>query len=205
MAIFSRSGMTGALIASAGLALGLTMPVLAKHAKVADPGQSGQVAQDSAGGQQGQETRAQILEDAMEICRLVVDNRRKVVEVLDGGGWSSDINYDIGNAPFYKEISAQKAYGGVGGAEVWGFIEDYPGYQMGYCSLTVDSPEGVFDLSPVDGVEGLVGELIVEGDQSYGAWRSETVNDEMATVFVHAYQNADTFLYQISAVRKLER
>ncbi len=213
-----------AMIKTAIVSLGLIgvfgQPVLAKHAKTSqEPAttQSAPLATDPAGtpavptvtindpGEQNLEITAKILSDAIELCQLAADNRREVLDALQAGGWSSDVDYNAGNAPFYKEISAELTYEGVGEAQIWGFIEDYPGYQMGYCSLTISSPTGFFDLSPIDEIEGMTGELILEDGQSYGAWRSDTGDDETATKFIHAYQNLDTFLYQVSTVRNLNR
>jgi len=220
-----------AIIKTAIISLGLVgfyaQPVFAKHAKTSEPAttQSEPLADDRevsdpagvpavpdviavpANNQveKNSEITAKILSDAIKLCQLAADNRREIVDALETGGWSSEIEYDIGNAPFYKEISAELIYEGVGKAEIWGFIEDYPGYQMGYCSLTISSPTGVFDLSAIDEIEGMVGELNVEGDQSYGAWRSDTMENEMATKFIHAFQNFDTFLYQVSTVTNLNR
>lgn len=208
-----------ATIISLGMMGVLGQPALAKHAKMPQkpaPAQSEPsvgnptgtpavpAVPDNSSAEQNSEMTARILNDAIELCQFLADNRREVVDALEAGGWSSEIDYNSGNAPFYKELSANLTYDGVGNAEIWGFIEDYPGYQMGYCSLTIPSPEGIFDLSPIDGIEGLVGELILEGEQSYGAWRNKDENGEVSTKFIHAYQNLDTFLYQVSLIRKLD-
>jgi len=194
------------LLVSCGLSLVLVSPVLAKHAKIS-PSEATDQTQQSAQSEISVpvvDMAGKALADAIELCQLVAEDKRAIIDALEVGGWTSEIDYNAGNAPFYKEISADQTYAGVGEVEIWGFVEDYPGYKMGYCSFTIDSPDVVFDLSPINEIDGLVGELQTEGEQSYGMWRNVVEPGAAATTFIHAYQNADTFLYQITVIQNLD-
>jgi len=201
-------------IVSIGLAMVLVQPVLAKHSKNAPAAPAGdeQSAQlpadtnnETASQMPASDMSAKVLQDAIELCQLVADNKREIIDALETGGWTSEIDYETGNAPFYKEISAEMTYEGLGEAELWGFIEDYPGYKIGYCSLSIDSPPVVFDLSPVNDIEGMVGELLVEDETTFGAWRADAGAEQVAQTFIHAYQNDDTFLYQVTVIGKFDQ
>ncbi len=206
MAREATTAIAKTVIVSLGIIGALGQPVLAKHAKT---GEAVPDAQTSISPEDGQIVTAELLaantlESAIDLCQLVADDKSAIMDALEFGGWTSEVDYNTGNAPFYKEISAEQIYEGVGEVEIWGFIEDYPGYKMGYCSFTIDEPGVVFDLSPLQEINGLVGELQSEGEQSYGAWRKIVEPGETATTFIHAYQNTDTFLYQITVIQNLD-
>lgn len=188
------------IILALGLALMGVQPVMAKHpksdAEATEPAESTGAATFDLG--------AGVLSDAIELCQLVVDNRRAIIDALEEGGWNSEIDYDVGNAPFYKEISADLEYAGVGVAELWGFLENYPGYEIGYCSFEIESPQVKIDISVIDDLPDMTGELVIEGEKTNGAWRNDAANDGNANVFIHAYENADGFLYQITLIKNLD-
>jgi len=188
------------LLITCGVALVVSQPVLAKHPKdetqPADPGTTeGRSASIDLG--------VIVLNDAIKLCQLVADNRQAIVGALENGGWNSEIDYDVGNAPFYKEISADLEYEGVGTAELWGFLEDYPGYEMGYCSFEIVSPQIKIDLSMIDVLPDMVGELIIGDEKSNGAWRNDAANVGGANIFIHAFESVDGFFYQISMIKNL--
>jgi len=198
------------VIVSLGIIGALGQPVLAKHAKTAEPAtsQSEPLANDPAMPEEptvAPDLGVVVLNDAIKLCQLVVDNRQAIVGALEDGGWSSDIDYDVGNVPFYKEISADREYVGVGEAEIWGFLEDYPGYEMGYCSFEILSPQVKVDLSMIDVLPDMVGELIVGDEKTNGAWRNDAGNVGEANIFIHAFESADTFFYQISMIKNLNK
>lgn len=200
-------------IISLGLFGAFGQSALAKHAKTAEPAttQSVPLATDPAVNDPAtaveptamSDLGVVVLNDAIKLCQLVVDNRQAIVGALDDGGWNSNIDYDVGNAPFYKEISADLEYEGVGAAEIWGFLEDYPGYQMGYCSFEIPSPQVKIDLSMIDVLPDMVGELIVGDEKTNGAWRNDADNVGGANIFIHAFESADSFFYQISMIKNL--
>ncbi|MCF6326027.1 MAG: hypothetical protein L3J21_01900 [Devosiaceae bacterium] len=202
-------------IVSLGVIGVLGQPVLAKHAKTAEPvtTQSAPLATDLAADDPAtaveptttSDPGVLVLNDAIKLCQLVVDNRQAIIGALDDGGWNSDIDYDVGNAPFYKEISADREYEGAGKAEIWGFLEDYPGYEMGYCSFEILSPQVKIDLSMIDVLPDMVGELIVGDEKTNGAWRNDAGDVGEANIFIHAFESADTFFYQISMIKNLNK
>ncbi len=179
------------LVLMSVLALGSIQPALAKVKTGANKGT------ESGNGP----SPTILVEDAIRLCQLIVDNERAILDALEFEGWSQNVEYNIGNAPFYKEITASIYYDGVGEVEIWGYLENYPGYDIGYCAYTIADPQLKISLAPVNALEGFDGEIEVEGAQSYGAWRSEGENPD---TFIHAYQNLDTFVYQITRIAKFD-
>lgn len=169
-------------------ALTLSAPTLAKDKN----GQS-----SSSENLQGNAQTEQVLADAIRLCDLMVQDQPAIIDALDGEGWTHEIIRNIGNSIFYKELSGDKDYPGVGAAEIWGFIEDYPGNFIGYCSLTITDPEARFSISAVNEIEYMVGETENEGEEVFGAWRD---NSSQPSIFIHAYHNLDTFTYQITRI-----
>lgn len=176
-------------------AVGLASSGLAQTKQV--PTKSGPVVQSGSNIASG----AVVLLDAIRLCDLVVTNDRAILDVLDLEGWTQEVDYNIGNAPFYKEISGGQFYEGVGNADLWGFLEEYIGNTIGYCSITIADPEITFDLLPINDLDHIVGEIEHEGESVFGTWRD--ISDH-PSVFIHAYQNSDTFTYQITRVNKAD-
>jgi len=190
MRFFQLLRITG--IGLAGLSLILVQPVLAK---TKTPKSEGGAEVNNA-----EQVGRQIMTDAIEICDLMVADKRALLARLEDKGWSKEVLYDVGNAPYYKEITANQTYEGAGKADLWGFMENYPGVKIGYCSFTIPSPE--IDV-PVEMVKTIKGAFELTGDvqkidgEVFSTWQ------DIATppsVFVHAYQNSDTFVYQVTRI-----
>ncbi|HHG89380.1 MAG TPA: hypothetical protein ENJ90_02715, partial [Devosia sp.] len=84
------------LVLLSALAFGSMQPVLAK----VKPGAN----KDTESGNGPSATV--LVEDAIRLCQLIVDNERAILDALEFEGWSQNVEYNIGNAPFYKEITA---------------------------------------------------------------------------------------------------
>jgi len=175
----------------AGLAVALVQPVMGQTKLE----QKGQLANPGVAGMADQ-----ALEDAGRLCSLIVDNEAAILDALESEGWDNDVTYDIGNAPFYKEISAFNSYEGVGDAEIWGFLEEYPGYWIGYCSFTVLSPETTIDINAINARADLTGSVQQNESGTFGSWRD---NGSSPSTFVHAYQTEDSFVLQITKLTDL--
>jgi len=186
-------GLSG--LSVAGLFLVLAQPALAKT-KTATPQKPAPANTEVPVAMLG----TKIMTTAIEICDLMVADKRALLAKLESLGWSKEVSYDVGNAPFYKEITATQTYQGAGDAEVWGFIENYPGYKIGYCSFTIPSPEIDVPVELVKTIEGafqLTGEVQKADGGVYSAWHDIGAPP---SVFVHAYQNSDTFVYQVTRI-----
>ncbi|HHS83149.1 MAG TPA: hypothetical protein ENJ68_06480, partial [Devosia sp.] len=61
----------------------------------------------------------QVLKDAIRLCGRVADNDPAVLSQLKQEGWNPAVDREIGNAPYYKEISGSREYAGVGAADLW--------------------------------------------------------------------------------------
>lgn len=183
------------------VALGLSAPVLAKVKQGQSEPASGQISLEPSSNNAGagQSLSEAVLADAVRLCQLVVDDSEATVDALENGGWTHEIDYNVGNAPFYKELGADFFYEDVGAAEIWGFVEEYPGYYMGYCSFKISDPEIRFSITPLTGVEGFVEETQISGEEVFGTWRDDS---DTPTSFIHVYHNSDTFSYQITRLHK---
>jgi len=190
MRFFQLLRITG--IGLAGLSLALGQPVLAKTKTTTSPGGTTVNIADQVG--------TQIMTDAIQICDLMVADKRALLARLEEAGWEKEVSYDVGNAPYYKEISANQTYKGAGKADLWGFMENYPGYKIGYCSFTISSPEIDVPVGLVETIEGafkLTGEIQKTDGGVYSSWQDTAT---APSVFVHAYQNSDTFVYQVTRI-----
>lgn len=181
-------------------ALALSVPVLAKVKEgEGAPAPEQTSAEQGSGGSTGQSVSEVVLADAIRLCQFVVEDDRAIIEALQSQGWTHDIDYNVGNAPYYKELSAEFYYEDIGAAEIWGFMEDYPGYGMGYCSFKITDPDIRFSIDSLNEMDGFVGETQTSGEEVFGAWREDS---DTPMSFVHAYHNSDTFTYQITRINK---
>lgn len=154
--------------------------------------QSSDVASDNLG--------ASVLADAIRFCDLLVTDDPSTIDVLKSEGWSTELDRNTGNYKYYKELSADYEYSGVGFASIWGFIEDYPEVSIGYCSFTISNPEIRFSISAINEIDHMTGDITTEGQEVYGAWHDIS---SQPSIFIHAYHNSDTFAYQINRINKL--
>ena len=180
------------------MALGFVFPVLAKDKN----GQSVPGAPSEQGDAVGTNSLTDpILADAIRLCQLVVDDDDTTLETFENEGWTHEVDREIGNARYYKEITAQLTYGDVGEAEIWGFIEDYPSSFIGYCSFSITNPSVRFSISAINDMDRMVGETHRSEEQVFGAWNDVS---SQPSVFIHAYHNSDTFTYQITRINKAD-
>ncbi len=184
-------------ISLTGVAVGLVTLALCAPALAKDKNGQSSPSENGLGNAQTE----QVLADAIRLCDLMVQDKPAIVDALENEGWTHEILRNIGNSIFYKELSGDKDYPGVGAARIWGFIEDYPGNFIGYCSLTITDPEVRFSISGVNEIDHMVGEFEQEGEEVFGAWRDIS---SQPSIFIHAYHNLDTFTYQITRINQLE-
>lgn len=175
--------------------LALVAPAIAKD----KPGQN------STGSEQtitdnSEDLDGAVLADAIRLCDLLITDDASTIDVMEAQGWSTDLEQNTGNYVYYKELSGSHEYPDVGFATFWGFIEDYPGHSIGYCSFSISNPEIRFSISAINEIDQLVGDITIEGDEVYGTWRDISAQP---SIFIHAYHNGDTFAYQINRINKL--
>ena len=153
------------------------------------------VEQNNVSGNGAENLGAQALADARRLCQLVVDDDPAALSDLEAEGWGPEVDRTIGNTPYYKEISGGLSYEGIGEAEIWGFVEDYPENIMGYCSFTISDPAIRFSISSLQDMENMASRIHTIGEQVYGTFSDMS---SQPSIFIHAYHNADTFTYQIT-------
>ncbi len=144
---------------------------------------------------------ATVFNDAFRLCNLLVNDQRALLDALESSGWTHEVDYDLGNAPYYKEITATHTYEGVGEAEIWGFMENYPTRKIGFCSFAIVDPQITFDFEAVNGQDALRGEMEREGEQTFGTWESAGPDPD---TFVHSYQSEGNFIYQVTKINKVD-
>ncbi len=177
------------LVAGSVVALLALAPVQAKT-------KSGRPPSSGANGEESSSIADRVLEDAIRLCGRVVNNDPAVLSQLRQEGWNPVVDREIGNAPYYKEISGKREYAGVGAAYIWGYMETYPGPSIGYCVVSMSDPEVRFSLAPINDPSRLRGETKTIGQEVYGTWQ----DSPNPSIFIHAYNNADTFSYQIMKI-----
>ncbi len=109
----------------AGLAL-LLLPVLAASPAWAQGKTKAPVAPDAVG--------------ALEVCERFAAGDVLAVDDAISKGW--DAYAEAGESPFVQNFTASAEIKGIGYADLFSLVEDYPGQTLGYCRIDVASPTG---------------------------------------------------------------
>ena len=85
---------------------------------------------------------------------------------------------------------------GVGGMNLSATIEDYPGYELGTCVVTIDEPKRDIAAPALKSAPGFTGTLQGDAADWSGTWR----NDD-ATLFVRAGMSSNAERFRLSIVQ----
>ena len=116
-----------------------------------------------------------------------------------GRGW---ISHDTGDADAQAWNNWTSAFAtnddvlGVGGMDLRGTIEIYPGYKVGTCQVTMRRPERPIIAPDFSAVPRFIGELEGGGEDWSGTWRTED-----ATLFIRAGMSSNAERFRLSMVQ----
>ena len=112
----------------------------------------------------------------------------------EAAGW---ITHDTGNSDAqawsnWTQSFATRDIESVGGLNLSAIFEKYPGYELGICSVTIDSPKRAI-AAPSLLASGFKGTLEVTGADWSGLWRNAA-----GTVFVNALMSSTGGRFELS-------
>ncbi|MEO6178517.1 MAG: hypothetical protein ABIP15_01985, partial [Devosia sp.] len=101
-------------------------------------------------------------------CTSISGGAADAFDKANDAGW---VPYDgTDNGPFKRVYTGARDLPDIIGVELWGSFETYRTQSLGYCRVDFGDYENAFDLSKIDGLEGLSGKVDEGG--SYGVWES---------------------------------
>lgn len=163
----------------AGLAL-LLLPVLAASPAWAQGKTKTPVAPDSVG--------------ALEVCERFAAGDVMAVDDAISKGW--DAYAEAGESPFVQNFTASAEIKGIGYADLFSLVEDYPGQTLGYCRIDVASPTGT-GTGAIDAIAELgryQGEVKTTDEGSFGSFEGK---DDTGTMLL-AHWTAESFVIQLT-------
>jgi hypothetical protein len=132
-----------------------------------------------------------VFAEAFNSCRAAIDGGGFLDESL---GWTS---HDSGDpyalaSDLWSHGFATKDVEGVGGLNLSATVEQYPGYDLGFCSVGIDQPQREIDAPALKKL-GIPGTLQGDAADWWGLWR-----DPDGTLFVRAMFGSDPGTFRLS-------
>src|SRR5690606_40765822 len=77
---------------------------------------------------------------ALEVCERFASGDVLAVDDANAKGW--DAYATDSESPYVRSYSASRELPGIGSANLFALVEDYPGTSFGYCRIDVIEPTG---------------------------------------------------------------
>lgn len=134
----------------------------------------------------------------LEMCEKFATGDVLAVNDAIGKGW--DAYAQEGESPYVQSFGGSKELPGIGSANLFALIEDYPNSTLGYCRVDVAEPQGdgnvaIQAIQNLDRYEGQAQQI---SDGSFASLTGTTDKDRLLL----AHWSADSFVIQLSIIRQ---
>lgn len=129
----------------------------------------------------------------LETCETFARGDVLAVEAARSAGW--DAYENTSETPFVKSYAASKSVPGIGEADLFSLVEDYPGRVFGYCRVDFQQPEGGNGL-----VQAIVDLPRYQGETRDvdGGLYASLEGVDLPDWLLLTHRNADNFVIQLS-------
>ena len=133
----------------------------------------------------------------LEACEKFATGDVLAVDEAIAQGW--DAYKQDSESPYVQSFAGSKDLPGIGTANLFALIEDYPDKTLGYCRVDVSQPTGdvnveIQAIQHLDRYEGTSQQV---SDGTFASLTGTTDNDRMLLT----HWNAEAFVIQLSIVR----
>jgi hypothetical protein len=129
-------------------------------------------AQPQPGESLGKVNSAQLVPEIYKLCREIATAAPSAAEETGAAGWVRDDSAEgSGDGPFFTQFAANKTFGGIGEAALWGTIEYYPSRRQGYCRIDFPDPGNIVNFDDFSKIPGVTGKTQAVDQDIYGAWQ----------------------------------
>ena len=135
---------------------------------------------------------------ALEVCELFAGGNVLAVDDAAARGWNA---YEQDSeSPYVRRFTATRTLPGIGEADLFGLIEDYPQATFGYCRIDVLSPpvgKGEAQISAIEQLDRYEGtSQTIEG----GTFASLRGTDTDNTTLLLAHWSEADFVLQLTTI-----
>jgi len=133
---------------------------------------------------------------SLEVCALfakgIADADDQAVEM----GW--EVTEGDPESLFVESINLYRHIPGLGYAEGFVLMEDYPDMDFGYCRIDVYEAEGEADVALIDALPEWQGEIRNKGAGTYGSWSSADYGGQRLLL---SHEDEYGFVLQLTVIR----
>ena len=135
---------------------------------------------------------------ALDVCEGFAKGDVMAVDTAIAQGW--DAYSQDSESPYVQSFAASKELPGIGPADLFALVEDYPDTTFGYCRIDVPSPNGSNGQAAIQAIQNLDG-YEGEGSQTAdGSFASLVGGEGNQKKLLLAHWTADSFVIQLSTV-----
>jgi len=137
--------------------------------------------------------------EMLETCELFA--RGDVLASSDATEKGWDVTEATTDSVFVKSFEGSRGIEGIGDAEIFVLVEEYPELTLGYCRIDISEPGGDVGVGDLDRLDHLWGDFEENEDGTYGAWNSR---DEGANYMLLSNQDEFSFGLQLTILEPVE-
>ncbi|KKB06875.1 hypothetical protein VE25_20595 [Devosia geojensis] len=137
--------------------------------------------------------------ELLETCELFARGDVLASSSATEKGWS--VTEAVTDSVFVSSFEASRSFEGIGDADLFVLVEDYPQLTLGYCRIDISEPQGEAGVAELDGLDRLAGDLEENADGTYGAWNG---TGEDASYMLLSNQDEYSFGLQLTIIEPVE-
>ena len=135
---------------------------------------------------------------ALEVCERFASGDVLAVDDARARGW--DAHEAASESPYVRTYSGSRELPGVGLANLYALVEDYPGTSFGYCRLDVAEPavaEGAPEIAAIEALDRYEGTTRTTEDGSFVSLRG---TGDAAPSLLLAHWTDSSFVIQLTMI-----
>nr|WP_314258080.1 hypothetical protein [uncultured Devosia sp.] len=133
---------------------------------------------------------------ALEVCELFASGNPEAKEMAEERDW--EVSSAEPESPWVSTTDIYRSIPGLGYAEGYVLMENYPDSDFGYCRVDVYEAEGEADVALIEDLPEWQGEIRNKGAGTYGAWTSADYGGQR---FLLSHEDEYGFVLQLTVIR----
>jgi len=135
---------------------------------------------------------------ALEVCERFASGDVLAVDDANAKGW--DAYATDSESPYVRSYSASRELPGIGSANLFALVEDYPGTSFGYCRIDVIEPTGSNGDQQIQAIQSLQRYEGTAQTVSDGSFASLKGTGDAGQSLLLAHWTENTFVIQLTII-----
>jgi hypothetical protein len=137
--------------------------------------------------------------ELLETCELFARGDVLASSSATEKGWS--VTEAVTDSVFVSSFEGSRTFEGIGDADLFVLVEDYPAVTLGYCRVDISEPQGDVGVADLDSLDRIWGGLEENENGTYGAWNG---TDEGQGYMLLSNQDEYSFGLQLTILELVE-